>query len=255
MTYLEVTIPERLQADFKVWTRPLWYEELAQYFHVGINEAAEALRICPSAIKRICRRHGLNRWPHRRISSISRNIINMESKLEACLRESNADADVVATLQADIMENMRNRILSRCNLGAPDGSACGLDDDLLDEDKIYEDAGSKPSQVDGKLTRGLYTPNYGAVSLNNKDPSVGSKGSPASADALDIDVAAQRVGDAGSEGSTDEAMATDPAGSGSARDGNGEAVYASTSVAGMADQNPEPHNKDRRQNPEPHTKD
>jgi hypothetical protein len=40
-------VPERLAPEFKVWTRPLWYEELAQYFHVGINEAAEALGICP----------------------------------------------------------------------------------------------------------------------------------------------------------------------------------------------------------------
>jgi hypothetical protein len=57
--YLEVHVPERLASEFKVWTRPLWYEELAQYFHVGINEAAEALGIGPSALTRMCRRHVL----------------------------------------------------------------------------------------------------------------------------------------------------------------------------------------------------
>ena len=46
--YLQVHVPERLQGDFRVWTRPLWYEELAHYFHVGINEAAEALGPGPS---------------------------------------------------------------------------------------------------------------------------------------------------------------------------------------------------------------
>ena len=37
------------------------YEELAQYFHTSINEAAEQLGMCMSAIKKICRRHGIIR--------------------------------------------------------------------------------------------------------------------------------------------------------------------------------------------------
>jgi hypothetical protein len=81
--YLELMIPPHLVGEFKVWTRPLWYEELAHYFHISINQAADALGICPSAIKRVCRRHGLNRWPHRRIISIERSIATLESKLQA----------------------------------------------------------------------------------------------------------------------------------------------------------------------------
>jgi len=136
--YLQVYVPERLAPEFKVWTRPLWYEELAQYFHVGINEAAEALGICPSAIKRICRRHGLNRWPHRRIVSIGRNIANIQIKLDAAMRDESTDASLVASHQADIMENVRNKILSRCNLGAPDGGLLP-DEELIDDDKIGDD--------------------------------------------------------------------------------------------------------------------
>lgn len=138
--YLQVHVPERLAPEFKVWTRPLWYEELAQYFHVGINEAAEALGICPSAIKRICRRHGLNRWPHRRIISIGRNMANIQLKLQAATRDDATDPNIIAAHQADIMENIRNKILSRCNLGAPDGGSGLPDDELIDEDKIGDDS-------------------------------------------------------------------------------------------------------------------
>ena len=138
--YLQVHVPERLAPEFKVWTRPLWYEELAQYFHVGINEAAEALGICPSAIKRICRRHGLNRWPHRRIISLCRNISNLQAKHEALLRDSSADKAALAQHLADIMENVRLKILSRCNLGAPDGTPNG--DEMMDDDKLGDDVNS-----------------------------------------------------------------------------------------------------------------
>jgi hypothetical protein len=41
---------------------------LAQYFHYPINEAAKLLDICPTVLKKICRKHGLRRWPHRKVS-------------------------------------------------------------------------------------------------------------------------------------------------------------------------------------------
>ena len=64
------------------------------------------------------------------------------------------------------MESVRNKILSRCNLGAPEIGGGGLDDDLLDEDKICDDvstAVAKVSPSDGNQMRGLYTPNLGDV--------------------------------------------------------------------------------------------
>ena len=35
-------------------------------FGVGLREAAHNLRICPTTLKRACRRHGIYRWPRRR---------------------------------------------------------------------------------------------------------------------------------------------------------------------------------------------
>ena len=38
---------------------------LQSQFGVGLREAAHNLRICPTTLKRACRRHGIFRWPRR----------------------------------------------------------------------------------------------------------------------------------------------------------------------------------------------
>ncbi|PKA55621.1 Protein RKD5 [Apostasia shenzhenica] len=48
-------------------TGKLHIEDLANYFHLPIAEAARELRICSTALKKICRRHGMARWPHRKV--------------------------------------------------------------------------------------------------------------------------------------------------------------------------------------------
>ena len=49
------------RGEFRSQTKPLLYEELATYFCVSADEAAERLGVCMSAIKKICRRHGIIR--------------------------------------------------------------------------------------------------------------------------------------------------------------------------------------------------
>ncbi|KAJ7545642.1 hypothetical protein O6H91_08G004200 [Diphasiastrum complanatum] len=43
--------------------------DLAQHFHLPINAAAKELGICPTVLKKICRRNGMRRWPHRKVIS------------------------------------------------------------------------------------------------------------------------------------------------------------------------------------------
>ena len=42
---------------------------LQSQFGVGLREAAHNLRICPTTLKRACRRHGIHRWPRRQGSA------------------------------------------------------------------------------------------------------------------------------------------------------------------------------------------
>ena len=42
-------------------------EDLQSHFGVGLKEAAARLGICPTTLKRACRRHGIQRWPRRQL--------------------------------------------------------------------------------------------------------------------------------------------------------------------------------------------
>ena len=69
------------RGDFKSLSKPLLFEELARHFDVSADEAAEKLGVCMSAIKKICRRHGIIRWPHRKLHSATKAIRVIETKL------------------------------------------------------------------------------------------------------------------------------------------------------------------------------
>ena len=45
---------------------------LQAQFGVGLREAAANLRICPTTLKRACRRHGITRWPRRQLARLHR---------------------------------------------------------------------------------------------------------------------------------------------------------------------------------------
>uniref|UniRef100_A0A0D9UZ12 RWP-RK domain-containing protein n=1 Tax=Leersia perrieri TaxID=77586 RepID=A0A0D9UZ12_9ORYZ len=47
----------------------LSYEEISKLFSLPIAEAASILGVCTSVLKRICRSHGIVRWPYRKIVS------------------------------------------------------------------------------------------------------------------------------------------------------------------------------------------
>ncbi|CAL5220105.1 g2057 [Coccomyxa viridis] len=54
--------------------KKLRLEDLQSQFGVGLKEAANRLGICPTTLKRACRRHGIQRWPRRQLLKLSRAI-------------------------------------------------------------------------------------------------------------------------------------------------------------------------------------
>merc|ERR1719355_266886 len=56
-------------------------QELAQYFHLPINDAASAIGVCATVLKKICRKNGIDRWPHRKIKSLETMIEALEQHL------------------------------------------------------------------------------------------------------------------------------------------------------------------------------
>ncbi|XP_010550265.1 PREDICTED: uncharacterized protein LOC104821164 [Tarenaya hassleriana] len=47
-------------------TGRLTLKDIGKYFHLPVEEAARIMKVCPTVVKKICRRGGLARWPHRK---------------------------------------------------------------------------------------------------------------------------------------------------------------------------------------------
>merc|ERR1712137_1335508 len=44
--------------------------DLAKFYHLPINDAAAKLGICSTLLKKLCRKNGVSRWPHRKVKSV-----------------------------------------------------------------------------------------------------------------------------------------------------------------------------------------
>lgn len=54
------------------------YPLLQQYFHLPISEVAKELGVCATVLKKLCRKHGIPRWPYRKIKSLNKLITSLE---------------------------------------------------------------------------------------------------------------------------------------------------------------------------------
>lgn len=78
------------------------YDELAKYFHMPINDVSQELGICATLLKKICRKNGINRWPHRKIKSLDKMI-------EAFELLSKTEPDDFDSISNDIQELKEKR--------------------------------------------------------------------------------------------------------------------------------------------------
>ncbi|XP_057739101.1 uncharacterized protein LOC130956088 isoform X1 [Arachis stenosperma] len=71
-------------------------DDFAPYFHFPIEEASRQMNICPTVVKKICRKEGLSRWPYRKIKSTVRQISQLKRTMES------KDERSKARIQAEI---------------------------------------------------------------------------------------------------------------------------------------------------------
>ncbi|WOL11589.1 hypothetical protein Cni_G20353 [Canna indica] len=87
-------------------TRGLRLKDLASYVHLPIQEAAKELQICPTALKKVCRKHGIRRWPYRKIRSMDREI----SALQRELRSASSEEALRTQAKIDKLKAERARV-------------------------------------------------------------------------------------------------------------------------------------------------
>lgn len=88
-------------------TTTITFEQLTKYFHLPINDVAKELGICATMLKKICRKNGIPRWPHRKIKSLNKMIEN----LEASLQNNASEAEECIRQEINILKNKKSLIM------------------------------------------------------------------------------------------------------------------------------------------------
>ncbi|KAK6162782.1 hypothetical protein DH2020_002623 [Rehmannia glutinosa] len=85
-------IPLSMQVAQRERTRNLKLKDFVDYFDLPIEDAARKMNICPTVMKKICRRNGVLRWPYRKIKSIKRKLSKKVKILDASDSQERARA-------------------------------------------------------------------------------------------------------------------------------------------------------------------
>jgi len=123
--------------------RAMTKEALESNFHLPMAAVAKMFGVCPTYFKRVCRNHGIMRWPYRQLRSMQRKGGNKQESYSPCRDVEDSPG---ATSRATSSQRGSSEGLTDSSTNQYEQSSCRHQDSPC-QDSSYDDDGESSGTV------------------------------------------------------------------------------------------------------------